>query len=149
MLNMNAIKLYRLERKLYLLKLTPVAKIVRGIIFLLYNSFIPYKSEIGKGTVFAYKGIGVIMHERAVIGENCTIGAQVTIGGKSGLYDVPKIGNNVYIATGAKVLGPVKIGNNVVIGANAIMINDAPNNTVWAGVPAKCIKKDIDDSYVV
>lgn len=146
---MNAIKLYKFERKLYLAKLEPLAKIVRGGIFLLYNSFIPYKCEIGEGSLFAYKGIGVIIHERAVIGKNCKIGAHVTIGGKSGNYEVPIIGDNCYISTGAKILGPIRIGDNVVIGANAVMINDAPNNTVWAGVPAKCIKKNIDSSYIV
>jgi serine O-acetyltransferase len=49
------------------------------------------------------------------------------------------VGDNVWIATGAKVLGPVKVGNNVVIGANAVVIRDVPDNSVVAGVPAKVI----------
>lgn len=53
---------------------------------------------------------------------------------------MPIIGNNVYIATGAKILGPIKIGSNVIIGANAVVINDVPNNVTVAGIPAKIIK---------
>lgn len=53
---------------------------------------------------------------------------------------MPCIGDNCYIGAGAKVLGPIVIGDNVVIGAGAVMICDAPSNTVWAGVPAKCVK---------
>lgn len=52
---------------------------------------------------------------------------------------MPIIGNNVYIATGAKILGPIKIGNNVTIGANSVVIKDVPDNMVVAGVPAKII----------
>ena len=58
---MNAIKLYRLERWLFLHHLILLAKLIRGLIFLLYNSFIPYTCEIGEGTTFAYKGMGVVL----------------------------------------------------------------------------------------
>ena len=49
--------------------------------------------------------------------------------------------NNVEICCGAKVIGGVTIGNNVIIGANAVVIQDVPNNCIVAGVPAKIIKK--------
>lgn len=68
------------------------------------------------------------------------IGQNTTIGGRSGHYEVPKIGDNVDICAGARVLGPITIGNNVVIGANAVVINDIPDNAVVAGVPAKIIR---------
>ena len=70
------------------------------------------------------------------------IGTQVTVGGKSGHFEVPVIGDNVYLATGAKILGPIKIGNNVTVGANAVVIKDVPDNCVVAGIPAKIIKKN-------
>jgi serine O-acetyltransferase len=95
---------------------------------------------ISKGTRFAYSGIGVVLHKRAKIGAHCVIGTNVTVGGKSGYYEVPIIGDNVYIATGAKVLGPIAIGNNVTIGANAVVINSVPDNAIVAGIPAKIIK---------
>lgn len=114
---MNAIKLYRLERWLFLHHLITLAKLIRGLIFLLYNSFIPYTCEIGEGTTFAYKGMGVVIHSRAKIGKNCIIAQQVTVGGRSKIQDVPFIGDNVYIGAGAKVLGNITIGNECVIGS--------------------------------
>jgi serine O-acetyltransferase len=68
----------------------------------------------------------------------------VTIGGRSASIGVPVIGDNVYISTGAKVLGDITIGNNCVIGANAVVISNVPDNTVAAGVPAKVIKQNIN-----
>lgn len=79
-----------------------------------------------------------------MIGENCIIGTNVTIGGRSYIEKVPVIGNNVYIGTGAKILGDVVIGNNCVIGANAVVVKHVPDNCVVAGVPASIIKENID-----
>lgn len=98
-----------------------------------------------KGTKFAYGGIGVVIHARAVVGRNCMIGQGVTIGGKSGWYEVPVIGDNVEIHAGARVLGPVKIGDNVIIGANAVVVKDVPDNCVVAGVPARIIKDNMTE----
>lgn len=84
--------------------------------------------------------MGVVIHSRAVIGKNCKIAQQVTIGGRSGIYEVPVIGDNVYLGAGCKVLGNVIIGNNVVVGANAVVIRSVPDNAVVAGVPAKIVK---------
>jgi serine O-acetyltransferase len=137
---LNAYKLYILSHKLYKNKIPIIPKIIKFIIFIIYNSSIPYQAIIGKGTRFGYGGIGVVIHKRTIIGKNCNIGSNVTIGGKSGLYNVPKIGDNVYISTGAKILGSIVIGNNAVIGANAVVIKNVPNNAVVAGVPAKIIK---------
>lgn len=56
-------------------------KLVTLLIFLIYNSKIPYQAKIGKGTTFGYGGIGVVVHSSAVIGDNCRVAQQVTIGG--------------------------------------------------------------------
>ena len=137
----NAINKYRRANWLYRHGFKVLARIYEMRIYQAHNSFIPASCEIGNGTVFGYKGMGVVIHKRARIGENCLIAQQVTIGGRSGHHDVPIIGNNCEICAGAKVLGPIRLGDNVVIGANAVMLQDAPDNTVWAGVPAKMIKK--------
>ncbi len=137
---LNAYYLYRIAHQLYLWKVPFLPKILKLLIFLIYNSSIPYQAKIGKGTRFAYGGIGVVLHKRTVIGKNCIIGTNVTIGGKSGYEKIPDIGDNVYIATGAKILGPISIGNNVTIGANAVVLQNIPDNAVVAGVPAKIIK---------
>lgn len=99
-----------------------------------------------KGTKFAYGGIGVVIHARAIVGRNCMIGQGVTIGGKSGWYEVPVIGDNVEISAGARILGPIKIGSNVIIGANAVVVKDVPDNCIIAGVPARIIKENMTDS---
>ena len=61
------------------------------------------------------------------------------MGGKPGHFEVPIIGDNVFIAIGAKVFGPIVIGNNVVLGVNAIVIKNVPDNRTVAGVSAKVI----------
>ncbi|MDM0611805.1 hypothetical protein QTH09_12320 [Clostridium perfringens] len=88
---------------------------------------------------------GIIIHKDVVLGDYCTIYHQVTIGSndKGNVNDVAKIGNNVYIGSGAKIIGPLNIGNNVKIGANAVVVSDLPENSVAIGVPAK-IKKISD-----
>lgn len=137
---MNAIRLYRLSNYLYKNNIPYLPKIIYYIIFLIYNSSIPFKAAIGKGTIFGYGGMGVVIHECSSIGANCLIAQQVTVGGRSGYKDVPSIGDNVIIGAGAKILGPIRIGNNVDIGANAVVINDIPSDCVVAGIPA-VIKK--------
>ena len=113
------------------------------------KSSVPASVMIGRGTKFAYGGIGLVIYARAVIGSNCMIGQDVTIGGKSGWYEVPIIGDSVYINAGGRILGPFRIGNNVIIGANAVVIKDVPDNCIVAGVPAKIIKENISmDDYI-
>lgn len=78
---LNAIVFYRISRWLYLHHIPFLPKLVTLLIFLIYNSKIPYQAKIGKGTKFGYGGMGVVVHSKAVIGDNCSIGQQVTIGG--------------------------------------------------------------------
>jgi serine O-acetyltransferase len=137
-------KLYRIGNYLHNKKIPVLPKIIDALIRLVHNCAVYSATSIGSGTTFGYGGIAVVIHKRSIIGENCMIGSNVTIGGRSKSVAVPTIGNNVYIATGAKILGAVSIGNNVVIGANAVVITDIPANCVAAGVPAKVIKENID-----
>ncbi|EHN13968.1 MULTISPECIES: serine O-acetyltransferase [Clostridium] len=136
----NAIYFYRLERKLYLWNIPIIPKLIKLLIFLIYNCVIPYECEIGNGTKFGYGGMGVVIHKKSEIGSNCFVSQQVTIGGKTGYNEVPKFGDNVIIGAGAKILGPITIGNNVTIGAGAIVLKDVPDNAVVVGNPARVIK---------
>ena len=97
------------------------------------NSFIPLQSRIGGNLCLPHGLSGIFISVGATIGNNCTIFHQVTIGSNT-LNDskglgAPTLGNNVYIGSGAKIIGNVKIGNNVRIGANAIITNDVPDNS--------------------
>lgn len=82
---------------------------------------------------------GIIVSHNAHIGYNSTIYHQVTIG-ENEKKEAPKIGNNVIIYAGAKVIGNVVIGNNVIIGAGAVVVKNIPDNAIVAGVPAKIIR---------
>jgi serine O-acetyltransferase len=144
---MNAIKLYRLSHKLYLMKIPIIPKILKNLIFLLFNSIIPYTAEIGEESKFGYGGIGVVIHSKAKIGKRVLIGQGVTIGRSLDPMGVPTIGNNVYISAGAKIIGDIKIGDNVIIGANSVVNKDIPSNSICAGVPCKVIRTVNDDIY--
>lgn len=139
---MSAIKIYRIANKLYKLRIPILPKILYRLIYILNNCHVHYSTEIGEETNIGYGGIGVVIHKNATIGKNCMISSCVTIGGRSNIKQLPVIGDNVYIGTGARVLGDVKIGDNVIIGANAVVIESVPNNCTVAGVPAKIIKNN-------
>jgi serine O-acetyltransferase len=84
-----------------------------------------------------------------VIGTAVTIGAGVTVGGRSGHEAVPQIGEGAMIGAGAKVLGPVRIGRYASIGANAVVLDDVPDYGVVVGIPARLVRincpEDIPD----
>lgn len=138
--------LYRLGNKLHYYKVPFLPKVMNGLIRLIHNCAVFSETQIGQGTQFGYGGIAVVIHKRTIIGKNCMIGSNVTIGGRSRSINVPVVGDNVFISTGAKILGDIKIGDNSVIGANAVVIHSVPENCIVAGVPAKIIKKNIDPS---
>ena len=81
---------------------------------------------------------GIIVHMKAKIGKNAFIWQQVVIVSYGG--GTPVIGDDVKIGTGAKIIGGVKVGNNVFIGANAVVVDDIPDNCIVGGIPAKVIK---------
>lgn len=140
---LNAAYIYFIANWLYLKKIPIIPKCLELLIFILFNSKISASATIGKGTRFAYGGIGCVVHNRATIGKKCMIGANVTIGGRSNYFQVPVIGDNVYLATGSKILGPIHVGDNAIIGANAVVIHNVEANTTVAGIPAKVITKKL------
>lgn len=74
------------------------------------------------------------------VGKNCWINQQVTIGYSDATH-CPYLGNDVEIKAGAKVIGDVTIVDDVIIGANAVVVKDVPSHSIFAGVPAKIIKR--------
>lgn len=97
---------------------------------------------IGKG-FFIDHGMGVVIGETAVVGDNVTLFQGVTLGGtgKEKGKRHPTLGNNVVIGAGAKVLGNIKVGNNVLVGANAVVLRDVPDDSTVVGVPGRVAKK--------
>lgn len=97
---------------------------------------LPCEVVVGKGFVIDHFG-GIVVSGFASFGDYCRIRNGVVIGLRH-VDDpcAPRIGNNVDIGAGAKILGNISIGNNVVIGANAVVISDVPDNHIAVGVPA-------------
>lgn len=100
-------------------------------------------ATLGKG-LFIDHGMGIVIGESAVIGDNCTIYHGVTLGGtgkEKGKKRHPTIGSNVLIGAGAKVLGPCTIGDNSLIGANTFVSFDVEPHSTVVGAKGRIVKK--------
>jgi serine O-acetyltransferase len=100
-------------------------------------------ARIGRG-FFIDHGMGVVIGETAVVGENCTLYQGVTLGGTSLSRGKrhPTLGNNVTVGVGAAVLGPITIGDNAKIGGGSVVVRNVPANATAVGVPARIVMKD-------
>ncbi|AYE52408.1 serine acetyltransferase [Priestia megaterium NCT-2] len=129
----------RIANNAYDKRIPIVPGLIMRVMRIIFSCDIPYHIKVGEGTVFFHNALGVVVHHKAKIGDYNKIMQNVTIGGRNG-RSAPKIGDYCFIGTGACILGDVNIGNNVIIGANAVVIDDVPDNAVVVGVPAKVIK---------
>ncbi len=94
------------------------------------------ETPVGRGLILEHFG-GIIISGDAVIGDDVVIRNGVTIGlRRTGIRGSPIIGDRVDIGAGAKILGTIRIGNDVAIGANAVVLQDVPDNSLAVGVPA-------------
>ena len=105
-------------------------------------------AKIGKN-LFIDHGMGVVIGETSEIGKNVTIYHAVTLGGIAPSVNSdsqrnekrhPTIGDDVVIGSGAQIIGPVKVGNRSRIAANAVVVNNVPENATMVGIPAKVIQ---------
>lgn len=104
------------------------------------NSWISEEAKIESMPIFPHGLNGIFISKNAIIGKNCVIFQQVTIGSNTSIGSrngSPTIGDNVYIGSGAKIIGPVNIGDGCHIGANAIVTCDVPPNSV-------CVMRGLD-----
>ena len=107
-----------------------------------FSCYLSAKASVGDTIKFPHPvgiviGDGVVISERVTIYQNVTLGAARVGEGEKGLY--PKIGNDVVIFAGAKVIGDITIGNGSIIGANAVVTKSVPANSSAVGIPAKII----------
>ena len=100
-------------------------------------------AQIGNG-VFIDHGMGVVIGETAIVGDNCTIYQGVTLGGigKDKGKRHPTLGNNVVVGCGAKLLGNFTVGDNAKIAANAVVLSDVPENCTCVGIPARIVRRN-------
>lgn len=117
----------------------PKAKLLHYFLRVVYACDIMPGTKIGPNTVFPHAGLGVVIHPDAVIGDNCRIYQNVTIGGR-GSAGAPKIEDGVVIGAGALVLGDITVGEDAIIGAGSVVLADVPNGATVVGNPARVIK---------
>ena len=99
------------------------------------------QASIGGGLFIAHIG-GIHINFQAVIGRNCDIAHRVTIGASAmGRHGAPIIGDDVYIGTGATLVGKIKIGNGAKIAANTLVIANVPDGATVMGVPGRIIMR--------
>ena len=141
----TVLRIYAIVYFLHTLKVPLIPQLINLLFLrLLFGVYIGVGAKIGKGVTVGYGGLGVVIHHRCVVEDNVRIGTGVTLGGTSGIYEVPHIESECIIATGAKVIGPIVIGKGSVIGANAVVRKDVPPRSLVVGVPAKVIKHNIE-----
>jgi L-malate glycosyltransferase len=140
----NPVLYYRLARWLHLRGVPLLPRVIAKLSFLVFHCYLPYQADIGEGFEVGYGGVGVVIHSRVVIGRNVFVANGVTIGGRNESFNVPRIEDNVFIATGAKVLGDVNIGQGSIVGANAVVIRSVPARCVAVGVPARISRRNIE-----
>ncbi len=144
----KAVFFYRIANFFYLAKFDLIARIISQATRFFTGIEIHPGATIGKN-LFIDHGMGVVIGETSIIGNNVTIYHAVTLGGIAPSIDSdsqrnekrhPTIGDDVVIGSGAQIIGPVTVGKCARIAANAVVVNDVAEDTTMVGVPAKAIK---------
>jgi serine O-acetyltransferase len=99
-------------------------------------------AEIGEGLYIAHVG-GIHINPDAIVGRNCDIAHRVTIGTSAmGRKGAPRLGNDVYVGTGAAIIGNIKVGDRAKIAANTLVITNIPTGATVMGVPGRIVMKE-------
>lgn len=138
----HALILHRLAHKLYKLKVPFLPRLISQFSRFITGIEIHPGATIGKN-FFIDHGMGVVIGETAIIGDNCLVYQGVTLGGtgKEKGKRHPTIGNNVTLGAGAILLGNITIGDNSNVGAGSVVIKSAKENSTLVGVPARVVKE--------
>jgi len=140
---LHAIWAHRIAHKLWLAGWYTLARFISQVSRFFTGIEIHPGARVGR-RLFIDHGMGVVIGETCEIGDDVTIFQGVTLGGtgKEKGKRHPTVGNNVIIATGAKVLGSFKIGDNSKIGAGSVVLQEVPPNSTVVGVPGKIVRQD-------
>jgi serine O-acetyltransferase len=144
-----AITIYRLGNWLHTANPSVLVRIPLKVVYFFAHMFSEVVMEmcldplatIGGGLYISHIG-GIHINPQAIIGSNCDITHRVTIGASAmGRQGAPVIGNNVYIGTGATLVGKIKVGSGAKIAANTLVITNVPDGATVMGVPGRIIMR--------
>jgi len=152
---LHAVLAYRLSHKLLLHHKPTLARLISQVARFFTGIEIHPGARIGR-RLFIDHGMGVVIGETTVIGDDCTIYQGVTLGGTGKDHGKrhPTLGNNVTVGSGAKVLGPFHVGDNAKIAAGAVVLKEVPANATAVGVPARVVRmngvrvQDLDQIHI-
>jgi len=143
---LHAIFFHKISNFFWKLNLKLIARMISHISRFLTGIEIHPAVKIGKN-IFIDHGMGVVIGETTIIGDNVSIYQGVTLGGTKWEKKKrhPTINDNVIIGAGAKVLGPISVGKNSKIGANSVVTRNVPSNSTVIGIPARVIDNPAGD----
>lgn len=138
----HALLWYRAAHFLYKLNLKFMARLLSQLGRWFTGIEIHPGAIIGRGLMIDH-GMGVVIGETTIIGNDCTIYQGVTLGGtgKETGKRHPTLGNNVMVGSGAKILGPFKVGDNAKIAAGAVVLSEVPADCTAVGIPARVVRR--------
>lgn len=137
---LHAIWMHRISHALFKRGWIVSARLISNFCRFLTGIEIHPGATIGDG-LFIDHGTGIVIGETAEVGKNVTLYQGVTLGGtgKESGKRHPTIGNNVVIATGAKVLGSFKVGDHAKIGAGSVVLKEVPPHATVVGIPGRVV----------
>jgi serine O-acetyltransferase len=136
----QALVMHRLAHKLYKWNIAVLPRMISNLARFITGIEIHPAAQIGK-RFFIDHGMGVVIGETTIVGDDCLIYQGVTLGGTGKEHGKrhPTLKNNVVVGAGAKVLGNITLGDNVRIGAGSVVISDVPDDSTVVGVPGKIV----------
>jgi serine O-acetyltransferase len=140
---LHAIVSYRVAHALRQLHIPFLPRLISQIARFFTGIEIHPGAQIGQ-SLFIDHGMGVVIGETSIVGDNVTLYQGVTLGGtgKETGKRHPTLGDNIVVGTGAKILGNITVGNNSYVGANAVVLKSVPANSTVVGVPGHVTKQD-------
>jgi serine O-acetyltransferase len=137
----HVVWMHRLSHRLWSVRLRWLARFLSNISRLFTGIEFHPGAQIGR-RFFIDHGMGVVIGETAVIGDDCTLYHGVTLGGTTWEKGKrhPTLGNDVVVGAGAKVLGPIEVGDGARIGSNAVVLRPVPAGATVVGVPGRLIE---------
>ena len=147
--SLQSVIYYKISSFFYKYKIFFIARLVSQFARFMTGIEIHPGAKVGKKVFFDH-GMGIVVGETAIIGDNCIIFHGVTLGGVTSTKTKrhPTLENNVTVGAGAKILGNITIGEDSKIGANSVILKDIPKNSVAVGIPGRIVQIADEDYYM-